>query len=141
MPSYKQIILSALSKVVSEQGYKDYVNRDIHEQALAHRLAFHLENSGFFVGYNIDCEYNRHGYETKRDSRDNPFRPDILIHVRGNDDSNFIMIETKKFNDPSKEKKKEAKSLSDRKEAYGYRYAFLVIFPEEKITGDLVKEI
>ena len=33
----------------------------MHEVALCHRLAVHLENSGKFTGYLIDCEYNRAG--------------------------------------------------------------------------------
>ncbi len=136
---YKQLILKALDKVVSEPGYLDDVkNRNIHEQALAHRLAYHLENSGWFVGYMVDCEYNRHGADQKTDESGKCFRPDIVIHVRGNDDDNLIMIETKKYYVPRREEETAKTDLANRSAYYCYRMAFLVIFPENEITEDSV---
>ena len=44
MSNYKQIILDALENVVSEPYYE--VVHNMHEVALCHRLAVHLENSG-----------------------------------------------------------------------------------------------
>lgn len=142
MQNYKQIISTALAKVVSEHGYQGAVqNRDIHEQALAHRLAFHLENSGSFTGYHVDCEYNRRGDNPKTDANGRKFRPDIIIHVRGNDDSNLVMIETKKFNDTDEEKETTRRDLSNIKDEYRYQCAFLVIFPEQIVTDDSIIEI
>jgi hypothetical protein len=142
MANYKQIILEALTKVVSEHGYQGTVsNRDIHEQALAHRLAFHLENSGFFMGYHVDCEYNRHGNKSKTDNQGKIFRPDIIIHIRGNDDNNLIMIETKKFNDTENEIETTELNLKERSKEYKYQHAFLVIFPEAEITEDSIINI
>ena len=57
MKNYKQIIFDALENVVSEPYYKEVHN--MHEVALCHRLAVHLETSGGFTGYLIDCDYNR----------------------------------------------------------------------------------
>ena len=136
MADYKQIITEALQKVITERGYQGAIrNRNIHEQALAHRLAFHLENSGYFQGFNIDCEYNRHGDEPKG------FRPDILIHLRGTDDNNLIMIETKKFNDPKNELIEAKQNLEEIHREYHYRHAFLVVFPEQGLLTDSVVEI
>ena len=144
---YCPIIKEALRKVVSEHGYlaiaqeidfDEARNRDIHEVALAHRLAYHLENSGCFAGYIVDCEYNRHGTETKRDERGCLFRPDIVIHVRGNDDCNLIMIETKKYDVAPREEERVTTSLERRIRQYCYQYAFLVKFPEKEVTDDLV---
>ena len=52
MSNYKQIISEALEKVVSECYYKKVHN--MHEVALCHRLAVHLENSGEFDDYLIE---------------------------------------------------------------------------------------
>lgn len=142
MQDYKQTISESLQKVVSEHGYQGVVqNRDIHEQALSHRLAHHLENSNVFTGYHIDCEYNRHGEKTKTDSAEKGFKPDIIVHIRGNDESNLVMIETKKFNDPKKEINDIKGCLKRRSDEYGYSYAFLVIFPESEVTDDSVVKI
>lgn len=134
--------METLVKVTAEQGYCGAVqNRDIHEQALSHRLAYHLENSGLFIGYHVDCEYNRHGEDPKTDLHGNNFRPDIVIHVRGNDESNLIMIEAKKFNDPVQEIEKTRLSLVNRKDEFRYQHAFIVIFPEISVQGNNVVEV
>ena len=41
----------------------------MHEVALCHRLAFHLENSSKFTGYLIDCDYNRAEQAKKKKSK------------------------------------------------------------------------
>ena len=139
---YQKTIREALEKVVSEHGYRGAVrNRDIHEQSLAHRLAYHMETSGLFAGYHIDCEYNRRGENPKTDADGNYFRPDIVVHVRGNDDSNLIMIETKKFNDPPGEVEELRNALVQRKQHLNYQFAFIVIFPENIVENDNVIEV
>ena len=50
MKNYKQIIFDALENVISEPGYQD-----MHEVALCHRLAFHLENRSRFVSARIQA--------------------------------------------------------------------------------------
>lgn len=140
--SPKSIILEAMQKTVSENGYlvllenEEVQNRDIHEQALAHRLAVHLEHSGYFSGYNIDCEYNRDGEDPKRDTEKQLFRPDIVVHVRGPAGPNFIMIETKKFNDDAQELLEAKEKLLSHKNQFGYDHAFLVIFPKNMNSLD-----
>ncbi|HEY4505751.1 MAG TPA: hypothetical protein VJG67_03605 [Candidatus Paceibacterota bacterium] len=140
--NYKNIFEIALEKVVAEHGYQGVIrNRDIHEQALAHRLAYHLEKSDLFTGYHIDCEYNRHGDDPKIDEHGDNFRPDILIHVRGTDDDNLIMIETKKFNDSPQEIETAQRNLASRKDYYRYKHAFLIIFPETSLQENSVVEV
>ena len=98
MKNYKQIIFDALENVVSEPGYRDL--HKMHEVALCHRLAVHLENSGKFTGYLIDCDYDRDGDgdTLKTNPEDCEFRPDIIVHIHGSGESNnLIMIEAKKI--------------------------------------------
>lgn len=142
--SYKEIILEALRKVVAEHGYVGILkNRDIHEQALSHRLAVYLENSGFFTGYHIDCEYNRYNEESKRNNSGKLIKPDIVIHVRGDQLANLIIIQDKKFNDPPAEIAHAVSTLRKDKKFLDYTHAFLVIFPEnlDAISADLIVEI
>lgn len=143
--NYKEIILEALRKVVAEHGYVGTLkNRDIHEQALSHRLAVHLENSGFFTGYHIDCEYNRYGEESKKNNFGERIRPDIVIHVRGGKKrGNLIIIQNKKFNDPPAEIDYAVLTLRKDKKFLNYTHAFLVKFPEnlDANSADLIVEI
>ncbi len=129
--NYRNIILESLDKVASEHGYTEEIrNRDIHEQALSHRLAFHLENSGFFSGYQIDCEYNRYEERVKKNASGKPIRPDILVHIRGVQSHNLMIIQAKKFNDSKLEIKQAENALQSDKLYLKYKFAFLVVLPE-----------
>ena len=144
MSNYKQIILDALENVVSEPNY-DY---NINEVTLCHRLAIHLENSGKFTGYSIDCEYNRDGRKIKRrrPTTKNPkgkkFRPDIIVHIRGKgENNNLIMIEAKKDPCPPEERDEERERLIDNANEYQYAHAFFVVFPKDDVQNDSVIEV
>lgn len=140
---YKKIIKEALEKVVSEHGYLGVVeNRDINERSLTHRLAFHLEKSGYFSGYQIDCEYNRYEEKTKRNAAGKPIYPDVIVHIRGIQEANLIIIQAKKFNDGKNEIKSAATDLKKDKNSLVYQKAFLVIFPEDiaSLTNESVLE-
>ena|SRR5262249_35091871 len=75
---------------------------EVGERAIAAKLACYL--SLLFPGYDVDVEYNRHGLDPK--DLDLPAEchgggmhlivPDIIIHRRGNDESNLMVIEVKK---------------------------------------------
>ena len=139
MKNYKQIILDALENVVSEPYYKKVP--DMHEVALCHRLAVHLENSSKFTGYLIDCDYNKAAEDKKTNPEGCGFRPDIIVHVRGSNENNLIMIEAKKA-PCSQEKKAEVKErLIDNGNKYQYAHAFLVVFPKNDLENDSVIEV
>ena len=144
MSNYKQIISEALRNVVSEPNY-DY---NIYEVTLCHRLAVHLENSGKFTGYLIDCEYDKDGQRIKRGkpTRKNPkgrrFRPDIVVHKRGTgENNNLIMIEAKKYPCCPEEKAAEKERLRHHASKRKYRHAFLVVFPKDNVKNDSVIEV
>jgi hypothetical protein len=70
-----------------------------HERSITHKLAEYLQAE--FSDYNVDCEYNKHGLATKLLPRECEERarefvyPDIVVHARGNDDSNLLVVEAK----------------------------------------------
>ena len=106
---------------------------DANERSITHRLAIYLELE--FPEYDVDCEYNRDGFSSKRligykkkiDSDDTDgvtVYPDIIIHHRGERD-NFIVIEAKKYSstdDSDKEK------LNIYKNELLYKHAYFVRF-------------
>lgn len=72
---------------------------------MSHRIAIYLEQE--MPGYNVDCEYNHDGFDVKRlqleqclTSADNDEAvtvfPDIIVHRRGNNDHNLLVVEMKK---------------------------------------------
>ncbi|HWO56406.1 MAG TPA: hypothetical protein VNN55_02445 [bacterium] len=83
----------------------DLLVRESSERSITHKLAEHLQ--AYFPEFKVDCEYNRHGSEVKRlrnhgeptTSNDLGVRsvyPDIVVHERGRDSKNVLVIETKK---------------------------------------------
>ncbi|MDP2155901.1 MAG: hypothetical protein Q8J61_07875 [Sulfuricella sp.] len=78
---------------------------DSSERSVSHCLAVHLMRE--VPGYNVDCEYNRDGFDVKRlelperpTTDDNveavTVFPDIIIHQRGTNERNLLAIEMKK---------------------------------------------
>tara|TARA_R110001583_G_scaffold78303_1_gene212341 strand:+ start:138 stop:587 length:450 start_codon:yes stop_codon:yes gene_type:complete len=83
--------------------------RDVGERTICADLARLLGQS--FVGFRVDCEYNRHGVEIKGvdlpDKNGELVRhsvfPDIIVHQIGHDRDNLIVIEVKKSTNPVKD--------------------------------------
>lgn len=78
---------------------------DASERSMTHRLALHL--TPLFPDYDVDCEYNRDGFDVKRlalheravqddDTEAVTVFPDIVVHRRGHNDANLLVIEVKK---------------------------------------------
>lgn len=72
--------------------------KDCSEMAIMHRIAVYLEAD--FYGWHVDVEYNRDGHDPKAPRFDVPDRslavPDVLVHGRGTNDRNLVVIEAKK---------------------------------------------
>src|SRR5437773_438959 len=79
---------------------------EVGERAVAAKLACHL--TPLFPDHDVDVEYNRHGLDPKDldlpvECRGGGMRlivPDIIIHCRGNDEDNLLVIELKKETNP-----------------------------------------
>lgn len=80
------------------------INNHYHacERSIVFRFAHYLQNlidqDGSFADYNLDCEYNRNGAETKKlPSFPNGTYPDVIIHKRGRNDYNLLVMEFKTY--------------------------------------------
>jgi len=110
MPAPNQLPFSAVQMRLSRAIRKLLLNdsrllqNDVAELAIAHRFAVFLSDQ--FPGRDVDVNYNRHGREIKYlilpihcDGQQRPHRrvfPDIVIHRRGDDSANLLVIEIKK---------------------------------------------
>ncbi|MCY4076732.1 MAG: hypothetical protein OXH04_15015 [Acidobacteria bacterium] len=113
------------------------LENDAHERTICARLADHLRS--VFPGYHVDVEYNRHCMDPKtievNPERDEQFvYPDVIVHHRGNDDSNLLVMELKKSTNPES-RDPDRRKLNHLVEQYGYKFAVLVDLP---IGGDLI---
>ena len=132
--------------------------RNANERSITHKLAEHLQRQ--FNDLKVDCEYNRHGDDKDavkrlycdcdpRTSRCHPnmtateclhattIYPDIVVHERGIDDSNALVIEVKKSNrdDADHDKYKLCKLTVPRNQnepedkfKYGYKLGLFLVF-------------
>jgi len=85
---------------------RDLLISDVNERSITHRLAMYLQEE--FPDLDVDCEYNRYGFETKRvkdfypadaktdDTNARTVFPDIIVHKRGAQGPNVLVIEAKK---------------------------------------------
>ena len=109
---------------------------DANERSITHKLAEHLQAE--FPGWNVDCEYNRDGFDPKRMtytvesvSTDNTEAktvfPDIIVHERGTQARNLLVIEAKKRTSGNANSDRE--KLKAYKLQMSYTFAYSVVFP------------
>lgn len=105
----------------------------IHEQSISSRLAMYLQHE--FPAYDVDCEYNRHIKVQKRMGsfeKDYEGRPDIVVHKRGSDEYDLLVVEVKKHPTRDLDRSKAILKLKDltmpvenNRHFFGYKYGLL----------------
>ncbi|HYW11854.1 MAG TPA: hypothetical protein VE871_07840 [Longimicrobium sp.] len=96
---------SALDTLQKRDGY--LFEHDVAERAITHKLAEYLQP--LFAEWDVDCEYNRNRHESKRVGLPDPnspeallyvsVYPDIIVHKRGGNKHNILIIEAKKLHE------------------------------------------
>lgn len=109
---------------------------EVHEITISHKLSEYLQYE--FTDMNVDCEYNRRGYDKKRRSDTNKLiRPDIVVHKRGVNENNFLVIEIKIEKDHTEEDFSKLKDYTNPK-SYGYKFGiFIEIDGENKCISEV----
>ena len=117
---------------------------EANERSLTHKFAEHLQTV-IGCSWNVDCEYNRYGPEIKvidgikeivgcdtptDDIKAKTVFPDIIIHKRGADGPNLVVIEAKK--DANDEHRiKDVQKLQKIQTKYNYCFAVFIDFKTE----------
>ena len=123
---------------------------DTNERTISHKLAEYLQKE--FPDYNVDCEYNRHGYDIKKLgnlkvpngnlSWDEPeaktIFPDIIVHKRNTDENNFLVIEIKKSSNKKGLQFDIEKLVALTAEEYQYRFGLFLIISMNRTFDSLV---
>lgn len=130
----EEALESALNKLLKADH--DLLSMDANERSITHRLAIYLEEH--FPGWNVDCEYNRDGYDSKTleisseyinsdDLYATTVFPDIIIHHRGTK-QNLLAIELKKKESGNYKDRKEydIKKLNAFKKQLGYQFTVFI---------------
>ena len=136
-------LLRAYRRFLEHDSY--LLTSKANERSITHRLTIYVEHE--FPEFNVDCEFNRKGLETKKlesfkkevssdDTKGVSVYPDIIVHHRGTA-NNFVVIEAKTSAE-DEECQKPNPCTCDRcklrayKVDLGYAHAFYVIFPVDR---------
>lgn len=124
---------------------------DANERSMSHHLANYLVPH--FVGWDIDCEYNRDGIDDPKmmilpprktqpsalDVHARTVYPDIIVHHRGvgGADNNLLVIEVKKSsNGDGDEFEYDRIKLREFQSQLYYQHAYLVTLVVGEIAGN-----
>lgn len=92
-PDLAQLLQTACDGFLAHDA--DMIRKRAHEQSITETLASYLRPA--LTGWHLNCEYNRQGEDgdPKRDARGRLRRPDIIVHRRGHDRDNLLVVEMK----------------------------------------------
>ena len=114
---------------------KYLLEHKVHEQAIVFRFALYFENFVNSLGkdYNLDVEYNKNMDNPKRiRANENGKKPDLIIHKRGSNECNLLIIEFKSYwNRNYQEDYRKIKEFC-KSEEYHYQYGVCIILGREK---------
>ena len=143
--SVEELIHDAIGLLFTEDAD---LSIDTNERSITHRLAVHLERRLRELGIeaSVDCEYNRNGTYPKKlvtlvgrlakgvhaedlvkDTRARTVFPDIVVHRRGADGPNLLVIELKREGASAEERERDRHKLRAYIEELGYQHAYLVL--------------
>lgn len=120
-------VLGALSDLFESDFY--LLEHDVSERTIAASLAWHLKP--YLGGWDVDAEYNKHGGDPKKahwkGDAASIVVPDIIVHMRGPEGPNVLVIEVKKSSN-NETKHDDVAKLQGIKNDLGYPHALFLRF-------------
>ena len=106
----------------------------VGERAVAAKLGCYL--ASLFPDHDVDVEYNRHGLDAKEldlppechGGGEKLIVPDVIVHRRGHDNDNLLVIEVKKDTNQESRACDRAKILGMRR-YFRYKFGVLLEIP------------
>ena len=129
----ERIVRSCLKKL--RKLDKELLDIDVNERTITHKLAEYLQQN--FSEFNVDCEYNRFEDLVKKlelpkdminwdDTEAKTIFPDIIVHKRGKQEKNLLVIEVKKFQIKVSEKVDRNKLIAFTNDPYNYKFGLFL---------------
>ena len=92
-----EIIIGKVIKKLTKND-PDLLKNNLHERTIVHKFACYLQE--LFLNYSVDVEYNRQRSDSKLPKKS--AYQDVIIHKRGSNYNNLLVIEIKKSNSDDK---------------------------------------
>lgn len=142
----RALVGAAIARVIRDE--RELLDRNVSERTLADHLARFIRED-VSTDFSVDVEYNRHVDDPKRldlPPREHPdeepqatiVSPDIVVHVRGTDDHNLLVLEVKK---PGGDLDYDERKLRAFREQLKYRYTAHIILgrnPDDEIIQEVI---
>jgi len=100
----------------------------VHERTISHKLAEYLQIQ--FPDWNVDCEYNKKGIDTKRQDHKLVY-PDIIVHHRDTNE-NLLIIEIKSNRKYCKKDIEKIKKFISPQYDFNYNVGLFIQFNRRK---------
>ncbi len=113
-------------------------NHHVGERSIVFRFAYYFQKliSGdrWFEGLNLDCEYNRnHTHIKDLPGFPSGTFPDVIIHKRGSNKDNILVMEFKTYwNDDQKKDREKIQEFTSQSGEYKFQYGMTVLIKKEK---------
>ena len=106
-----ELVAISLKQLCDKDRY--LLENDLNECSINHKLAYHLQDH--FPDWDVDCEYNKNAIKIKEldlpkdkvdwnDTEAKSVFPDVIVHKRGGEGPNLLVIEVKKSTNRSDRK-------------------------------------
>lgn len=131
------ILKKACKKIYKEDRY--LINNRVSERAIVFRLGIYIQRlmsrDTELKFYNLDNEYNRNGQDSKRiPGFENGTLPDLIIHKRGSNKDNKVIIECKTWwNNDIYADMQKLKEFINIRGKYKFKYGISIIFKMDTI--------
>src|SRR5580692_5127612 len=135
-------VVAALGEFYERETF--LFEKDFGERALTHRLAVHIER--LFLGWEVDCDYDRLGERTLRlphgtivstdDHLAKSIYPDIVVHQRAIP-NNLLAIEVRKAanHQPPEHDQHKLRALTDPHLWFAYGIGVLVTLAKNNVAA------
>ncbi len=132
----KEMISNALDQLYANDKYLIFnqngrSNNHASERSIVFRFGIYFDKLAqeYFPGFQVDTEYNRNmGNPKILPSWEKGSFPDLILHKRGSNSRNILVIEMKTWWNPSLvEDKLKVKEYCDPSGEYQYKYGALIL--------------
>jgi len=141
MKNLIELVKDAMKALYEEESI--LFKNNVSERCLVYNFAkqfVKLLNSREYEQLNVDLEYNRNCNGMKTIGNQLTSYPDLVLHKRGSNIDNKMVIEFKKWNNQTK-LNNDREKLKCFKIEYGYEICMLIIFDEENYEKVKYEEI
>lgn len=149
--SLKDLIKKALNTLYEKDkellwlGESAGIDKHVGERAIVFRFGIYFQQELNKIpelkDLKLDCEYNRKGTDPKSIAIEHRIMPDIILHQRGNNEHNLLVLEFKGWWNKNQEyDKKKIEGLVSNEGGYGYKEGYTILL-EKNFSVENIQQV